>query len=144
MDITYRDGIARMKDPEIPPVNPSKLPAKVDTEVEAARVKYEEEHHKKIDIYTFVADTCNITPDAYKKMQNGSRRWTREQLGKLCIGLGFTTEQANELFQLQGGELNRTNLLDQIIFCALRDHDTVFDYCQEVKEHTGKDIESFK
>lgn len=144
MDINYRDGSARMRDEDRPRVNPAELLADVDRIVENSRIKYEEEHREKIDIYTFVADTCNITCDAYKKMQNGSRRWTREQLGKLCIGLGLTADQANKLFQNQGGKLNSTNTLDQIILCALRDHDTVLDYCKEVKGNTGKDIESFK
>ena len=123
-----------------------KLIKEVDMAVDKARYDYEEANNTKISLYDFVAEKCNITTSLYKNMQNEDRanKWSRTALGKLCVGLGLTIDEANELFLLQGGKLNETNALDKIIYCALRDKDNVYDFCAEVLEYTGKDIESFK
>ena len=123
-----------------------KLIKEVDMAVDKARYDYEEANNTKISLYDFVADKCNITFSLYKKLQNPTRpnKWTRAALGKLCVGLGLTIDEANELFQLQGGKLNETNALDKIIYCALRDKDDISFFCGEVLQYTGKDIESFK
>ena len=123
-----------------------KLIKEVDMAVDKARYDYEEANNTKISLYDFVAEKCNITTSLYKNMQNEDRanKWSRTALGKLCVGLGLTIDEANELFLLQGGKLNETNALDKIICCALRDKDNIHDFCDEVLEYTGKDIASFK
>ena len=144
MNINYNKGIPRVPKGVEPPNDLVKLHMKIDMTVDIARQSYEKCNNKKIDLYSFVEEVCNIVSATYKSMQNGKRRWTRAQLGKLCVGLGLTPEQADELFVLQEGKLSMTNNLDIVIYYALKDKDSVFDFCKEVKERIGKDIDSFK
>ena len=122
------------------------LRVEIDKAIDITREKHEKDNNTKIGIYPFIEEKCNISQDTYKKIQSPKykNKWTREMLGKLCVGLGLSIDEANELFLLQGGKLNETNALDKIIYCALRDKDNVYDFCAEVLEYTGKDIESFK
>ena len=147
MNNDFEHGIKRIREGEEPPVpDEIKLRKEVDMAVDKARYDYEQANNTKISLYDFVADKCNITSSLYKKLQNPTRpnKWTRAALGKLCVGLGLTIDEANELFQLQGGKLNETNALDKIIYCALRDKDDISFFCGEVLQYTGKDIESLK
>lgn len=148
MNNVHEKGIMRIKDPRDKTFggDPEALRLEIDKAIAIAREQYEKDNNTKIGIYTFIEEKCNISQDTYKKMQskNYPNKWTREMLGKLCVGLGLSIDEANEMFFLQGGNLNETNALDKIIYCALRDKDNVYDFCTEVLEYTGKDIESFK
>ena len=148
MNNVYEKGSMRIKGTGDITFNPDStaLRLEIDKAIAIARDQYEQDNNIKIGIYPFLEEKCNISQDTYKKMQSTKykNKWTREMLGKLCVGLGMSIDEANELFLLQGGKLNETNALDKIIYCALRDKDNIYDFCEEVLEYTGRDIESFK
>lgn len=129
-----------------PPPDPAALRVEIDKAMAIAREQYEKDNNTKISIQTFIEEKCNISNDTFKKMQSVKypNKWTRGMLGKFCVGIGLSIDEANKLFQLQGGNLNETNTLDKIIYCALRDKDDISFFCGEVLQYTGKDIESLK
>lgn len=94
---------------------------------------------RHISIRALVEDECNINFDTYKKCINGSggRHPSRLFVAKLCVGLKLSIDVANDLFRIEGGELNLTNDVDAITYYAILDKDNILDYEAELEEKAG-------
>ena len=78
---------------------------------------------------------CNIPMSTYKQYMMGKGKPTRAFLCKICVGLGLSIEEANELLAMHSGELNMSNLSDAVTYYALKTHDLVEDYEQELEKY---------
>jgi len=83
---------------------------------------------------------CDIPYNTYKKYMGLKRTVTRLALAKFAVGLSLSLDDANELFRLQGGELNETNDFDYITIHALMDKDNVMDFQEEVEKYTTVNV----
>lgn len=91
--------------------------------------------------YEKLEELCQISVTSLKKTIRGTDRITRTFLYKFCVGLQMSIEEANEYFKLLDGPLNETyNLADAICHHALRDKDSIYDFCDEYEKHVGKKL----
>lgn len=88
-------------------------------------------------ITSLVTQNCNIPYPTYKQYMSGGRRPTRTFIAKLAVGLELSPEEANRLFILHSGELNLTNDVDFITYYALKTHDDIFEYEQQLMDLAG-------
>ena len=52
----------------------------------------------------------------------------------------MTIEEADVLFELEKGPLSDECLEDMICYCALRDHDSIYEFIDEFEEKTNYKI----
>lgn len=119
-----------------PTNNPLELRLKVRDIVWSKADEYRDKHDIKISDYNVIERCCRIPADTIKKAINGRYNITRNFLSKFCVGLKLEIEEANELFELQAGELNLTNDFDYIVFHALKTKDNIDYFLEEVYEYT--------
>ena len=114
--------------------------------LEAVLLSQKEKTGKAKSIQNMVAGVsekepgCDILYNTYKKYMGLKRPVTRSALAKFAVGLGLSLKDANELFRLEGGELNETNDFDYITIHALMDRDNVLDFQDEVEKYTNVKI----
>ncbi len=85
---------------------------------------------------------CQISVTAFKYAVAGKKGNTanRHFLYKLAVGMKMTIEEADVLFELEKGPLSDECLEDMICYCALRDHDSIYEFIDEFEEKTNYKI----
>ena len=125
--------VARFSDKE------KQLAKKIST----IKLRYEIEHEISSNkAYEELADLCQISVTAFKYAVAGKKGNTanRRFLYKLVVGMKMTIDEANALFELEKGVLSDECLEDQICYCALRDHDSIYDFIDEFEQITNYKI----
>ena len=111
--------------------------------ISTIKLKFEIEHeYSSNKAYEELADLCQISVTAFKYAVAGKKGNTanRHFLYKLAVGLKMTIEEANALLELEKGPLSEECLEDVICYCALRDHDTIYEFIDEFEEVTNYKI----
>ena len=111
--------------------------------IRTIKLRYEMEHEISSNkAYEDLADLCQISVTAFKYAVAGKKGNTanRHFLYKLVVGMQMTIEEANALFELERGPLSSECLEDQICYCALRDHDSIYDFIDEFEQITNYKI----
>ena len=140
------EPIARVADGYKPQQDQRELAHSMRLTLEAVLLSQKEKTGKAKSIQNMVAGEsekepgCDIPYNTYKKYMGLKRKITRPALAKFAVGLGLSLNDANELFRLQGGELNETNDFDYITIHALTDKDNVLDFQEEVEKYTTVNI----
>lgn len=104
------------------------------------------ENDKKFNLgstlgYEKLEELCQISVTSLKKTISGTDRITRTFLYKFCVGLQMSIEEANEYFTLLDGPLNETyNMADTICHHALRDKNSIHEFCEEYEKYVGKKL----
>ena len=97
--------------------------------------KYVAIHKTRCDQYDIVSNACDIPASSIKHMLNGRQRITRHQLGKFCVGLKLSIEEAQQLFRWQGRSLSvGEDAFDTVVYYALKDEDDIWDFIDEAAE----------
>lgn len=97
--------------------------------------KYVAIHKIRCDQYDIVSNACDIPASSIKHMLNGRQRITRHQLGKFCVGLKLSIEEAQQLFKWQGRSLSvGEDAFDTVVYYALKDKDDIWDFIDEAAE----------
>ena len=89
-----------------------------------------------------ICEKCQQSWDSYKKAISGTMPVSRPMLYKFCIGLELDRASADALFALsKEGPLQPDDRDDDYIFvCALRDHDSIFIFIDEIQKYCGQNI----
>lgn len=82
-----------------------------------------------------ISRDCDIPYATYKQYISGSGLPSRHFVAKLAVGLKLSVDQANELFRLHSGKLNLTNDADYVTHHALMDHDSIYDYEEDLEHY---------
>lgn len=91
--------------------------------------------------YIKVGVACGMDSSTIRKIllsqtDKGWRPITEIILGSICVGLGLTMTASRELFELFGKPLiYGSNIFSSITFCAIRDHDSLEDYLDDLIEY---------
>jgi len=126
-------GIYRVSNiKDLPANNPIQLRNEIRDIVWEKADVYRLRNSVKFSDLDIVEICCRIPIDTTKKAINGKYKMTRNFLAKFTVGLQLSLEEANNLFRLEGGKLNLTNAFDYIVYHALRDHDDIHSFIQEV------------
>ena len=97
--------------------------------------KYVAIHKTRCDQYELVSNACDIPVSSIKHMLTGRQRITRHQLGKFCVGLKLSIEEAQQLFRWQGRSLSvGEDAFDTVVYYALKDEDDIWDFIDEAAE----------
>lgn len=105
------------------------------------KLMYQKEHNlTSLAAYEELEDKCQINMDTMKKTINGRIRVTRNFIYKFTVGLHMALEEANEYFELNGGELRESCLADYICIHALLDQDDISVFISEFEKHTNSKI----
>lgn len=111
--------------------------------ISTIKLKYEMEHGVSSNkAYEDLCDLCQISVTAFKYAVAGKKGNTanRHFLYKLAVGMKMTIEEADVLFELEKGPLSDECLEDMICYCALRDHDSIYEFIDEFEEKTNYKI----
>ena len=110
----------------------------IDLRNKISNLIHEIKEERGKSVRRLVEEDCGFYLDTYKKAMCGKGRTiTRPFLARICVGLKLPIDKANELFRMQGGELNLTNNVDAITYYAILDKDSVEDYENELVEKAG-------
>jgi len=91
------------------------------------------------NIAVYVATRCELSDSIVQKVLTGKRAVTAEFLGKICVGLSLSQIETEELFNLLGQPLKfESSLFDAITICAVRDHDSIDSYVNELELYCPK------
>ncbi len=82
-----------------------------------------------------IADSCHTNEKTFREYLNGRRPITRQFLYKLVVGLSLTLEEANELFDMCGGELTDACREDYIVKRAIRDNDEIDAFIENFNKY---------
>lgn len=107
------------------------------------KVIFERENNlSSLKAYELLEEKCQISVSAFKYVIGGKKGYTvnRRFLYKLVVGLKMSLEEADELFELEGGKLNENDLEDSICKGALRDGDDIYEFIEEFETKTGLKI----
>ena len=92
--------------------------------------------HEKLDGSSAkIEAACGVSYELVRKYMGGRRKVTRDTLAKLCVGMGVSVEEAQQLFQLQGHSLEPDiNRFDAILVDVLKCSEDIrvfYDECEE-------------
>ena len=92
--------------------------------------------HEKLDGSSAkIEAACGVSYELVRKYMSGGRKVTRETLAKLCVGMGLSVEEAQQLFQLQGHSLEPDiNRLDAILVDVLKCGEDIHVFYEECEE----------
>lgn len=91
------------------------------------------------NIAVYVATKCELSDSIVQKVLTGKRAVTAEFLGKICVGLSLSIDETEELFRLYGQPLDyNRSLFEAITMCAVRDHDSIDSYVNELEQYCPK------
>lgn len=112
------------------------LPAGAEENRNLLRIRLTSLVAKKFPNTGNMESSCGISYELVKKYVNGSRRVTRASLAKLCVGMGLSVEEAQDLFRLEGHSLEpEINLLDAVVVDALQCGDGISVFAEECEKY---------
>ena len=92
--------------------------------------------------YVKVQEYCDIGRTAFSKYIHGKNGIGKVSLTKLAVGLKLSQEQYENLLSLNSTPFDYECRFDFIAACALRDHDELETFYEDLRKNGCKDIES--
>lgn len=115
---------------------------KLAKKIGSIKLKYEEDNKiSSMAAYDQLEEKCQISVSTLKSTISGKIPPTRNFLYKFTVGLKMKLEEANELFQLCDGPLTLACKADKICIFALRDHDDIYQFIDDMQKYTRIKIE---
>ena len=82
----------------------------------------------------YVSIRCNLSESTIRKVINGSRNATKDFVGRICVGLGLSMSDTEDLFEQLGQPLDFNSCyFDAVTMTAIKDRDSIDDYCEDLK-----------
>lgn len=134
---TYRvpPDVIDIVGPDVKSLEEKSLKLEMSKIIHTYKDKYVAIHKTRCDQYDIVSNACDIPVSSIKHMLSGRQRITRHQLGKFCVGLKLSIEEAQQLFRWQGRSLSvGEDAFDTVVYYALKDEDDIWDFIDEAAE----------